>query len=115
MEGKDWLPQLEPNEFDDHGKTVGLMFQMSRKLLNSRNVVTMDSGFSVSKGILVVKEKDVFGQALVKPRGKGWLVLIPGKYIDEYFATKQIGHCETLEQVVEGVKFFIHCQKEENM
>ncbi|KAL7462772.1 hypothetical protein ACHAXS_004154 [Conticribra weissflogii] len=78
-----------------------------------RKIVTMDSGFSVSKGIIAMKEKGVFGQALVKPRGKGWPVLVPGKYIDEYFATRPIGHCETLEQIVDGVKFFIHCQKEE--
>ncbi len=59
-----------------------------------------------------MKEKGVLGQALVKPRGKGWPVLVSGKYTSEYFATKQIGHCKTLEHVVDGVKFFIHCQKE---
>ncbi len=25
-----------------------------------------------------------------------------------------IGHCETLNQVVDGLKFLIHCQKEKN-
>ncbi len=64
----------------------------------------MDSGFS---------EEGVFGQALIKPRGKGWPVLVLGKYIDKYFTDKQIGYCETLKQVVNGVKFCIHCQKEE--
>ncbi len=33
--------------------------------------------------------------------------------IDKYFANKEIGYCETLEQVVDEVKFFIHCQKED--
>ncbi len=51
----------------------------------------------------------------MKPRGRGWPVLVPGKYIDEYFEEKQIGHCETLEQVMEGVKFLLHCQKEEKL
>ncbi len=55
----------------------------------------------------------MFGQSLVKQRGRGWPVLVPGKFIDEYFQGIQIGHCKTLEQVVEGVKFLIHCQKEE--
>ncbi len=113
VEGKDWPPQLGPKEFDDCEKTVGLMLRMSRILWNSGKIVTMDSGFCVSKGIIEMKEKGVFGQALVKPRGKGWPVLVPGKYIDVYFATKPISHCKPLEQLVNGVKFFIHCQKEE--
>ncbi len=61
-----------------------------------------------------MREKGVFGQAMVKPRGRGWPVLVPGKYIDEYFQDKPIDYCETLEQVVDSVKFFIHCQKEDN-
>jgi len=105
--------QLECQEFEERGKTVGLMLRMFKNLWNTGNVVTMDSGFSVSKGILAMREKGVFGQALVKPRGRGWPVLVPGKYIDEYFQDKPIGYCKTLEQVVDGVKFFIHCQKEE--
>ncbi len=40
-------------------------------------------------------------------------MLVQGKYINEYFATKQIGHCEALELVVDGFKLFIHCQNEE--
>ncbi len=33
---------------------------------------------------------------------------------DEDFQEKPMGHFESLEQVVDGVKFLIHCQKEEN-
>ncbi len=114
LEGKDWPVELGPKEFEDHGKTVGLMVCMSQNLWNTGKVVKMDSGFSVSRGILAMREKGVFGQALIKPRGRGWPVMVPGKYIDEYFSDKEIGYCETLEQIVNGVKFFIHCQKEEN-
>ncbi len=60
-----------------------------------------------------MREKGVFSQELVKPRGRGWPVLVPGKYINKYFQDMPIGYCKTLEQVVHGVKFFIHCQKEE--
>ena len=114
VEGKDRPKELGPKEFDDRGRTVGLMMRMSKNLWNSGKIVTMDSGFSVAKGILAMREKGVFGQSLVKPRGRGWPVFVPGKYIDEYFADKEIGYCETLEQIIDGVKFFIHCQKEEN-
>jgi len=98
MEGKDRPVELGPKEFEDRGKTIGLMVRMSRNLWNTGKVVTMDSGFSVSKGILAMREKGVFGQALIKPRGRGWPVIVPGKYIDEYFSDKEIGYCKTLEQ-----------------
>ncbi len=92
MEGKDWPPQLGPKEFDDHGETVGLMLGISLNLWNSSKIVTTDSGFSVSKGIIAMKEKGVFGQALVQPRGKGWPVLVPRKYpLMSYPATKVAG------------------------
>ncbi len=42
--------------------------------------VTLNSGFSVSREILAMQEKGVFGQALVKPRGRGWHVLVPCNY-----------------------------------
>ncbi len=69
----------------------------------------MDSEFSVAKEILAMRDKGIFGQSLVNPRGCGWSVFVPGKYIDKYFANKDIWYCETLEQVDDGVKFFIHC------
>ncbi len=94
MEGKDHPPQLGCKEFEERGKTVGLMLRMSKNLWNTGKVVTMDSGFSVSKGILAMREKGVFGQALVQPRGRGWPVLVPGKYIDEYFQDKPIGYAK---------------------
>ena len=87
---------------------------MSCNLWNTGKILTMNSRFSVSMGTLAMREKGVFGHALIKPRGMGWPVMVLGKYIDEYFSDKEIGYCETLEQIVNGVKFFIHCQKEEN-
>ncbi len=57
---------------------------MSQNLWNSGKVISMESGFSVSKGILAIREKGVFGQALIKPNGKRWPVLVPGKDIDEH-------------------------------
>ncbi len=112
VEGKDWSKDLGPREIDAQGKTVGLMLNKSKNFWNTGKIGTMDRGFSVAKGILTMREKGIFGQSLVKPRGCGWLVLVPGNYIDKYFV-KKIGYCKTLEQVVDWVKFFIHCQKDD--
>ncbi len=61
VEGKDWEQELGWMEFEEKGNTVGLMLQMSRNLWNTGKVVTMDSDFSVSKEILAMREKVVFG------------------------------------------------------
>ena len=53
------------------------MMCMSKNLWNTGKIVTTDSGFLVAKGILAMREKGVFGQSLVKPKGRGWLVLVP--------------------------------------
>ena len=50
---------------------------------NSGKVVTMDSGFCVSKGITSMEEEmGVYGQALIKKRGKYWSKGVPGNEID---------------------------------
>ncbi len=36
-----------------------------------------------------MREKLVFDNAMIKPRGKGLQVLVLGKYIDEYFSLFQ--------------------------
>ena len=77
-------------------------------------VVTMDSGFCVSKGITSMEEEmGVYGQALVKKRGKYWSKGIPSNEIDAYFQQKQVKFSETLAVPFNGHPFFIHCTKEE--
>lgn len=58
----------------------------------------------------------MFGLALAKPREREWPVLIPGKYIEEYFNDKLIGHCETLDSGASGKwhQTIYHCQMEAN-
>ncbi len=62
-----------------------------------------------------MREKGVFGQALIKLQGKGWLMLVPGKYIDEYVSDKQVGYCKTLEQDVNEMKFLLIARRKRNM
>lgn len=80
---------------------------MSQNLWNIGKAITIDSGFWVSILAIAMKESRVFSQALIKPRGKGWLMLVIGKYNDECFSNEQISYCETLDQVVNGVKVLI--------
>ncbi|KAL7486093.1 hypothetical protein ACHAW6_011693 [Cyclotella cf. meneghiniana] len=71
-----------------------------------------DSGFNVSMGIVDMERvQGVYGQALIKKRGRYWPKGVPGDFIDEHFRNKEIGHSETLELVFDGHPFLIHCTK----
>ncbi|KAL7524687.1 hypothetical protein ACHAXR_004709, partial [Thalassiosira sp. AJA248-18] len=119
QEGKDRPKKADgtwafPSEFEQqHSKTAVLMLEMTKPIHNSGRVVTMDSGFCVTVGILAQHNYGVYGQALIKKRGRYWPRGVPGDQIDTYFADKQIGYTETLRQVIDGQQFLIHCTKEE--
>ena len=114
MEGKDTPAGAPPKKFSDLGKTPGLMCRMMEPIKRAGKACTMDSGFCVSKGIVELESKlGVFGQALIKKRGRYWPKGVPGDAIDEYFADKEIGYSKTLEVTFENKPMFIHCMKEE--
>ena len=70
VERKDRPRQLGKKEFDDlGGPTIGLMVRMTCNLWHTGKVITMDSGFCVSLGIVQLHLKGVYGQALIKKRG----------------------------------------------
>ncbi len=73
----------------------------------------MESGYSMSKVILTMKEKGVFGQYLVSPGDQGWPVLVQGMYMYDYSHEDPIGYCKTLDLMEDGAMFLINCQKEE--
>jgi hypothetical protein len=62
----------------------------------------------VTAGILHLHDLGVYGQALVKKR-KYWPKDVPGDQIDRYFEGKQLEHCESLLQDMEGIPFYVHC------
>ena len=112
QEGKDRPVQLGPKKYDEKGKTVGLMCRMVEPIKSSGKCVTMDSGFNVSMGIVDMERvQGVYGQALIKKRGRFWPKGVPGDAIDDHFRDKAIGHSETLQLLFDGHPFFIHCTK----
>ena len=64
----------------------------------------MDSGFCVSRGIIELERKGVYGASLIKkknnlPNG------VPGATIDANFEGKDVNHCEMLEASIDGFHF----------
>ena len=101
------------SQFECYSTTAKLMLEMSKPLFNSGKIVTMDSGFCVTAGILAMHDHGVFGQALIKKRGRYWPVNVPGDQIDDYFANLEIGDSDILKQTIEGKNFFVHCTKDD--
>ena len=68
VEGKDMPCERPAKEFNELGKTVGLMLRLTRPFWSTSKVVVFDSGFCVLKGIVELRRKGVFGAALIKKR-----------------------------------------------
>ena len=87
--------------------------EMSEPIHGSGRVVTHDSGFCMTAGILALHDVGVFGQALIKKRGNFWPVGVPGDQIDDHFASLSIRDSDALEQSIDGKTFLIHCKNYE--
>ncbi len=115
MEGKDWprLPNGQvafPTKWEQKGydKMVDLLLDMTEPIHRTGKVVTGDSGFCVTSGVMALHAHGVFGQFLIKKR-QYWLQKVPGDQIDAYMKGKRLGDVELLIQDLGGMPFYIHC------
>ena len=76
-------------EFDDIGKILGKMMWCTRHIWNFVKVFIMDSGLCVTKGLVELRKKGVFGAAIIKKRIY-WPVNIKGDVIDAHFSLKEV-------------------------
>jgi hypothetical protein len=112
VEGKDRPQQRGPKEYNELGKTVGLMLRMCKPIFGAGKAVVFDSGFCVAKGIVELAARGVYGGALIKKR-RYWPKSVPGDLIDRHFADKEVGDYDMLETTTEeGKPFKIFCFKE---
>ena len=77
------------------GKTVGTILQCKRPIWNCVEMVIMDSGFYVTKGLVDLREKRLFGVALIK-KCRYWPANIKGDAIDAHFASKEVGNVDAV-------------------
>lgn len=107
-----------PSKFDGtnakgraYTKTSTLMCEMTEPIHGTGKIVSMDSGFCVTAGILHLHDLGVYGQALIKKR-KYWPKDVPGDQIDQYFDGKPLGFSKTLKQDMDGIPFYVHCNRD---
>ena len=112
QEGKDRPKKLDgswafPSEFPGYSKTVTLMLETTKPVHHTGKVVSMDSGFYASVGIIVMHNFGVYGQSLIKKR-RYWPKNVPGEAIDSYFANKELGSAKTFRQGFNRNPFLVH-------
>ena len=77
-EGKDHPQQLGKKKWDEKGATVGLILRMMEPIHQMGKIVTHDYCFCVTAGILALHNFGVYGQALIKKKGRYWPHNVPG-------------------------------------
>jgi hypothetical protein len=91
-----------------YNKMVDLLLDMTEPIHRKGKVVTGDSGFYVTWGVMALHTHGLFGQFLIKKR-QYWPQQVPSDQINEYMKGKELGAVESFVQDLGGVPFYIHC------
>ena len=110
VEGTDSPSEIIP-KFNNQGKTVGLLLHVLEPIFARGNVVILDSGFCVLKGIVELKKHGVYTSTLIKKR-KYWPKYIKGDAIKQHFNEKAVGDCDSWKGKMEEVPFHVYSMKE---
>ena len=111
VEGR-YLPRERGRpEFDDIGKTLGTTLRCTSPICKCAKVVIMDSGFYVTKGLVDLQKKGLFGSALIK-KFRYWPENIKVDAIDAHFSSKEVSNVGAVKQVKYGVAYHVFCIKE---
>jgi hypothetical protein len=111
VEGKDCPNERPPKQFDNLGKTVGLLLRLCKPLWGTAKMVVLDSGFCVLKGIVELKKRGVYAAALIKKR-RYWPKHINGDDVKAHFEDKDVGEIGALGGTMEEVPFHVYAMKE---
>ena len=112
VEGKDAPPQVA-RDFENSGKTGGLLLRMRRAYHHTGRYVVLDSGFCVLKAIVNLQKAGVYSAALIKKR-KYWPKGVPGEAMQSHFDEEgvQVGDCHAIQGVLEGPTYNLWGMKE---
>jgi Transposase IS4 len=92
-------------EYEEKGKTVGLLLRLTKLLWSTGKIVVLDSGFCVLKGIIELRQRGVFASAVIKKR-RYWPKYIPGEVIQQHFEGLEVGSVDALGGTLDGVPCF---------
>ena len=110
QEGKDQPKKADgslaiPSKFESYSKTAKLMLEMTEPIYGTGKIVSIDSGFCVTAGILAMHDHGLYGQSLIKRWGRYWPKGVPADAIDANFEGKAMGRADCYVQEMEGKNF----------
>ena len=82
------------------------MLRICRPVFGSGKDLVLDSGFCVAKGIILLEDKGVYAEALIK-NCHYCQKLFPGEINDTHFEDKQFGNVGMIQARTEDNKLFI--------
>ena len=98
VEGKARPNELGPPEFNINlGKTIGLLLRITKSIWNSGQVIILDSGLCVLKGIVELGKKVLYAGALIKKR-RYWPKFLKEDIIKEHFVEKNVGDVDVWQR-----------------
>ena len=95
-EGKEQPQNLGPKEFDNIGKTTGILLQLTKPVWSTGKVFVLDSGFCVVQALVELKKKGLFA----------------AQQNHAHFDNKNVGDVNAIKGTMDGVPFHIHAMKE---
>ena len=110
MEGKDSPAQIN-KEFDNKGKTIGMLLRLTKAIWYKGFCLVLDSGFCVLLGLIELRNRGVFAASVIKKR-RYWPKYIDGDAINFHFENNDIGSVDCLSGTLNNVPFGVYCMKE---
>ena len=107
VEGRDRPCERRRIQFDDIGKT---MLQCTRPIWNFAKLFIVDSEFCVTKGLVELQKKGLFGATLIK-KCIYWPENIKGGAINARFSSKEVGNVDPVKQLEDGVAHHVFWMK----
>jgi hypothetical protein len=107
-EGKDWPKVLKKPEYENLGKTTGLLLRILKSNIATCKYAILDLGFCVLKGSVELRKRGLFAGPLFKKRRCIWPSLVLGQRIDEHCAANlQLGQCKAVQGKVDEMGYFM--------
>jgi len=103
VEGHERPGAIGNAQFDEHGKTSGLLLRMLKSYFGSGKYVILDSGFCVLKGIVELHRHGLFACALIK-KCRYWPTHVPGDVIDSHMSQCKVGTTDAIKGTLDGIQ-----------
>lgn len=98
-------------EFNEQGKTCGLLLCILKSYIGSGMYVILDSGFCVLKRLVELHRCGLFGCALIK-KHQYWPTHVLGDDIDWQMLERAVGETDTIQDSLEGMQYNIWVMKD---